>query len=134
MLCIQNGKFKKNLLHVLLWDKYAKEGESWPLTKLIYQVLDLLIQKKPIQITEMINQGKDAQGKDTPLHLACNHKGQELIKLLLNHGAEGSLFSKNMEKEIPANLMLTDTLRDHLDEMLSSESMRLIYIDSLVSN
>ena len=132
MLCIQNGNFKKNLLHVLLLDKYEKEGESWPLTKLIYQILDLLIQKKPIQITEMINQ--PAQGKDTPLHLACSHKGQELIKLLLNHGAEGSLFSKNMEKEIPANLMLTDTLRYHLDEMLSSEGMRLIYIDSLVSN
>ena len=105
----------------MLSDKYEKEGESWPLTKLIYQVLDLLIQKRPGQIKELIN--KPAQGKNTPLHLACNHKGQELIKILLNHGAEGSLFYANKEGEIPANLMLTETLRYHLDEKLSSEGM-----------
>ena len=105
----------------MLSDKYEKERESWPLTKLIYQILNLLIQKRPNQIREMIN--KPSQGKNTPLHLACRHKGQELIKILLNHGAEGSLFSKNMEGEIPANLMLTETLRYHLDEKLSSEGM-----------
>ena len=118
-MTIQDGNRKKNLLHVLLSDKYEKEGESWPLTKLIYQILNLLIQKRPIQIKKLINEL--AQGKNTPLHLACCHKGQELIKILLKNGAEESLFSKNADREIPANLMLTDTLRYHLDEKLSSE-------------
>ena len=104
----------------MLSDKYEKERESWPLSKLIYQILNLLIQKRPSQIKEMINK---RLGKNTPLHLACRHKGQELIKILLNHGAEGSLFYANKEGEIPANLMLTETLRYHLDEKLSSEGM-----------
>ena len=69
----------------------------------------------------MIN--KPAQEEITPLHLACSHKGQELIKILLKHGAEESLFYLNMFGEIPANLMLTETLRYHLDEKLSSEGM-----------
>ena len=121
-MTIQDGSRKKNLLHVLLSDKYEKERDSWPLTKLIYQILTLLIQKRPIQIKKLINEptGK-RQGKNTPLHLACCHKGQELIKILLKNGAEGSLFSKNADREIPANLMLTDTLRYHLDEKLSTE-------------
>jgi ankyrin repeat protein len=102
-------------------DKYEKEGESWPLTKSIYQILDLLIQKRPGQVKKLINE--HAQGKNTPLHLACNHKGQELIKILLKHGADGSLFYANKEGEIPANLMLTETLRYHLDEKLASEGM-----------
>jgi hypothetical protein len=105
----------------LLSNKYEKEGESWPLTKLIYQILNLLIQKRPSQIKELLS--KQPQGKNTPLHLACNHKGQELINILLNHGAEGSLFYANKEGEIPANLMLTETLRYYLDEKLSSEGM-----------
>ena len=37
--------------------------------------------------------------------------------------AEESLFYSNKEGEIPANLMLTETLRYHLDEKLSSEGM-----------
>ena len=105
----------------MLSDKYEKEGESWPLTKLIYQILNLLIQKRPFQIREMIN--KPSQGKNTPLHLACNHKGQELIKILLKNGAEESLFYSNKEGEIPANWMLTETLRYRLDEKLFSEGM-----------
>ena len=38
---------------------------------------------------------KAAYWGNTPLHLACNHKGQELIKILLKHGAEESLFYAN---------------------------------------
>ena len=121
-MTIQDGNRKKNLLHVLLSDKYEKERESWPLTKLIYQILNLLIQKRPIQIKKLISEPVK-QGENTPLHLASNHKGQELIKVLLNHGAERSLFSANKEGEIPANLMLTETLRYHLDEKLASEGM-----------
>ena len=107
------------MLHCLLFDKYEQDGPSWPLTKLIHQILELVFQKRSDEVWKIINE--PGIGKNTPLHMACFHKGQKLIKCLLNRGAKKSLFSNNCECEIPANLMSTETLRDFLDQQIQSE-------------
>ena len=118
----------KNIFHTLFSDKYDVDGSNWERTKLIYQILKLFFEKRPDQIKEILNEPLMPR-KDTPLHMACWHQGQELIKLLLSHGAGKSLFKQNTDGEIPANLMLTNTLRDYLDQKIDSEGrVKSVYV------
>ena len=53
--------------------------------------------------------------KNTPLHFATYHRGNALVKILLENGADESLFKMNADNEVPINLIQTQVIRDHLD-------------------
>jgi len=70
--------------------------------------------------TERIINFHDAHG-ETALHYATQQPDQELIKLLLKHGANMGV--QNNEGKSPVNRILPDTLKEFLDSCLEPEGI-----------
>jgi len=70
--------------------------------------------------TQRIINFKDDAG-ETPLHYATQQPNQEIIKLLLKHGANMGV--KNMEEKPPVNKILPATLQEFLDDCIVSDGI-----------
>jgi hypothetical protein len=127
---IQSGSNSQtNLLHQLIWFKYSQISWSrpdwvqpvdWYLIKTIYKMLDILFKTRLNQIQAILNE-PDLPSKNTPLLYATWLHGQEIIKLLLEHGAEKSLFKQNHLNQEPINMIQTRTLKYFLDKKITFE-------------
>ena len=85
-------------------------------------MLETLFQLKPEEARSIVND-EDRPTKNTPLHYATLLEGGQVAKILLDHGAEQSLFQLNSQGRMPLKMISTDMLRDLLNKQIKPEAV-----------
>ncbi len=82
----------------------------------------MLFEYKSDAVVRIVN-SPDHPTKNTPLHYATALEGGQVVNILLDHGADRSLFKLNCQGQMPLNMISTDALRSILDFQIKPEGL-----------
>jgi len=117
---VEHGQ--RTILHEVVRRQSPKLNRSVPDPNIDYKrCLKLLFSMNTVsQNTERIVNFRDSYG-ETALHYATQQPDQELVKLLLKHGANMGV--KNVEDKTPVTRILPETLEEFFDSCVDSKGI-----------